>query len=277
MVADSPGQGEQLLLRRQDQRRKQRYQTLLGVLAIRFRGINPRALLDWLYPKFRWLFSPLCVAASLLLALAAVLLVAVEFQTFLARLPDFRTILAASNLPWLLVALAVTKILHELGHALACRHFGGDCHEIGVMLLVFTPCLYCNVSDSWMLPSKWQRMAIAAAGMYVELILATVCTFLWWFSEPGIFNSLCLNTMLVCSIGTVLLNGNPLLRYDGYFILADLIDVPNLSASATAAVERLAAQFAWAWTWATSGRRPAADRVGWWSMRSRRPFIVGSW
>ena len=144
------------------------------------------------------------------------------------RLPEFRTILSAANLPWLVLAIALTKILHELGHALACRRSGSDCHEMGVMLLVFTPCLYCNVSDSWMLASKWQRMAIAAAGIYVEGILAASCTFLWWFSVPGIFNSLCMNTILVCSVGTLLLNGNPLLRFDGYYILSDWLEVPNL-------------------------------------------------
>ena len=151
--------------------------------------------------------------------------------------------MAASNWPWLFLVLAATKVLHELGHALACRHFGGECHEIGVMLLVFVPCLYCNVSDSWMLPNKWRRIAVAAAGMYVELVLASIATLLWWFSAPGLFNAICLNTMLVCSLGTLLFNGNPLLRYDGYYILSDLIDVPNLGAESTAAVRRLAGRW----------------------------------
>ncbi len=243
LLAESPGQGEQLLIHGQAQRRRRRYQALLGVLAIRFRGINPRGLLDWLYPKCRLLFSPAFVVGCLVLAAAAALLVTVQFEAFRSRLPDFRSIVSASNLPWLLLVVAATKILHELGHGLACRHFGGDCHEIGVMLLVFTPCLYCNVSDSWMLPNKWQRIAIAAAGIYVELILASVCTFLWWFSQPGLLNSLCLNTVLICSLGTLLLNGNPLLRYDGYFILSDLIEVPNLAAESVAAVRRVFARW----------------------------------
>src|SRR5262249_36200893 len=157
----------------------------------------------FLAPRFGWIFSLIAVLGVALLAVAASLLVIAEFDAFRARLPEMRAILSAGNLPLLAVAIAGTKILHELGHALAWRRFGGDCHEMGVMLLVFTPCLYCNVSDSWMLPSKWQRIAIAAAGMYVELFLAAACTLLWWFSAPGIFNSLCLNTMLVCSVGTV--------------------------------------------------------------------------
>jgi putative peptide zinc metalloprotease protein len=243
VLAASPGQGEQLLLRQGETRRRQRFAALAGVLAIRFRGVNPRPLLDWLYPKCRFVFSPLFVGCALALAVAALVLVVVEFDTVAARLPDLRAIVGASNLPWLIVVLAATKILHELGHALACRHFGGDCHEIGVMLLVFTPCLYCNVSDSWMLENKWRRIAIAAAGIYVELILASICAFLWWFSQPGLFNSLALNVVLICSLGTLLFNGNPLLRYDGYFILSDLIEVPNLKPQSTAVVRRILARW----------------------------------
>ena len=82
---------------------------------------------------------------------------------------------------------------------------------MGVMFLVLTPCLYCNVSDSWMLPNKWHRAWIGAAGMYVEIVIASICTFLWWFSEPGLLHQLCLSTMFVCSVSTVMFNANPLL------------------------------------------------------------------
>ena len=239
LLAETTGQGEQLLLRHDDQRRQKRYESLLSALAIRFRGVNPRLLLDWLDPLGRRLFSRAVASVVVLLAIAAVVLVTVEFEAFRARLPDARAIVAAENLPWLFLTLAVTKILHELGHALACRRFGGECHEIGVMLLIFTPCLYCNVSDSWMLPNKWHRIAISAAGMYVELLVAAVCTFLWWFSQPGLFNSICLNVVIICSVATIVFNGNPLLRYDGYFILSDLVDVPNLKAQSVEAVKRV--------------------------------------
>ena len=91
------------------------------------------------------------------------------------------------------------------------------------------PCLYCDVSDSWLLKSRWRRIAIAAGGMIVELSLAATCTWLWWFSLPGFFNSLCFHVMVVCSVSTLLFNGNPLLKYDGYYIFSDLIAVPNLA------------------------------------------------
>ena len=183
------------------------------------------------------------MAGCLLLALAAATLAAVQFDVLRSRLPDFGAFFNARNVVWLVVTLALAKVLHELGHALTCKHFGGECHELGIMLLVFTPCLYCNVSDSWMLSSKWSRIAISAAGMCVEIVLASICTFLWWFSEPGLLNTLCLNMMFVCSVSTILFNGNPLLRYDGYFILSDLVEVPNLGQQSRVLVSRALSRF----------------------------------
>lgn len=110
---------------------------------------------------------------------------------------------------------------------------------MGLMLFVFTPTLYCNVSDAWMLPEKRARLAISAAGVIVELVLAAFCTALWWFSVPGAFNLFCLNLMVVCSVQTLLFNANPLLRYDGYFFLADLVEIPNLKDQAILALRQL--------------------------------------
>src|SRR4029079_11133257 len=95
-----------------------------------------------------------------------------------------------------------------------------------------------NVSDSWMLPNKWHRAFIGAAGMYVELVIASTCTFFWWFTEPGLLNNLCLSTMCVCSVSTVMFNANPLLRYDGYYILSDVTEIPNLRQKATSILAR---------------------------------------
>jgi len=238
VLADSPGQGHQMLLRHHQRRRRERLQWLGSVLAIRFRGIDPEPLLERLYPKVRWLFSPPAVAAAVLLVLAAVALAAVQYGVFQSRLPDLRAFLSVGNVVWLAASLAAAKVLHELGHALACKHFGGECHEMGVMLLVFTPCLWCNVSDAWMLSSKWQRVAISMAGIGVELVLAALCTFVWWFSEPGLLNTLALNMMVICSVNTVLFNGNPLLRYDGYYVLSDVLEVPNLGQQSRALLSR---------------------------------------
>lgn len=238
LLADAPGQGEKFLERHKDKERKKRLGTLANLLAIRFRGIDPDALLAALDRHAGWLFSEGAAAFAAALICSAALLIAAEFETFTARLPSFRTFFGLHNWFWLTITLCVTKIIHEFGHGLACKRFGGECHEMGVMLLVGTPCLYCNVSDSWMIPSKWRRAAVGAAGMYFELILASLATFLWWFSEPGLLNHLALNVMFVCSVSTLLFNANPLMRFDGYYILSDLIEIPNLRQKSQAVIQR---------------------------------------
>ncbi len=238
VVADAPGQADVLLQQRQAAQRRQRLERFGNPLALRFRGLDPEPLLDWLYPQVRWLFSAWAFAVWLLLVVTAAVWVLVQFDTFRARLPEFEAFFRPEHWLWLAAALAGCKILHELGHALACKHYGGHCHEIGLMLLAFTPCLYANVSDAWMLPGKWQRMAVSGAGMMVELGLAAICTFVWWFSGPGMLNAICLKVMFVGSVSTVVFNGNPLLRYDGYYLLADLWEVPNLRQRADAALWR---------------------------------------
>ena len=243
VIAAVSGQGQQLLKRRLQRRRKELLGAVSNVLCIRFKGFDPERVLNWLYPRVRWFFSPVAVVLCVMLALAALALVTVQFDVFRSKLPDFYEFFSVRNAFLLAVVLAVTKILHEFGHGLACKHFGGECHEMGIMILVLTPCLYCNVSDSWLLPNKWHRAAIGAAGMYVEVVLASIATFLWWFTEPGLLNHLCLNVMFIASVSTILFNGNPLLRYDGYFILADILEIPNLRQKATRILSRKMGQW----------------------------------
>lgn len=238
VIAEAPGQGGQLLKRRNQRTTKQRWAKLANLLAIRFHGVDPTRMLSLLLPLARWMFHPLAAIGCLALILAAAVLITVEFHVFHSRLPAFHQFFSLGNSLWLVAAMVFAKILHELGHGLSCRYYGGECHELGLMFLVFTPCLYCNVSDSWLLPNKWHRVIIAAAGMYVELVLAATCTFLWWFSREGLFNHLCLNLMFVCSVSTLLFNANPLLRFDGYYILADLTEIPNLRSKASQVLTR---------------------------------------
>lgn len=244
VVSDAPGQGAKLLQRHAAVQRRTRLSQLANLLSLRFRGIDPDRILSWLDRRVGWFFTPSCFACCLLLAGAALLLIVVQFETFCARLPAFHDFFASKNWIWLALTLSATKVLHEFGHGLSCKRFGGECHEMGVMLLVFTPCLYCNVSDSWMLPSKWRRAAIGAAGMYVEIVLASICTCLWWCTQPGLLNYLCLNVMFVSSVSTLMFNANPLLRYDGYYILSDWLEIPNLRQKASTIWQRKLA----AWT-----------------------------
>jgi putative peptide zinc metalloprotease protein len=239
VLSDAPGQGWALKERRDEKKRQELIGALSNLLAFRFRGFDPERLLNWLYPYVRWFFTPAATWAALILAAAALTLVIVQFDVFQSRLPSFNTFFSAQNWLALAATLTATKILHEFGHGMSCKHFGGECHEMGVMFLVLTPCLYCNVSDSWMLPNRWHRAAIGAAGMYVEVVLASICTFIWWFSEPGPLNYFCLNVMFVSSVSTILFNANPLLRYDGYYILSDILEIPNLRQKSNSILHRM--------------------------------------
>jgi putative peptide zinc metalloprotease protein len=245
LVADGPGYGHALVARGRALTRRHRLSRLANVLVIRFRGVDPDRLLGSMMSWLGWLFSPWAVGAGLLLMVAAITLVVVQFDSLVDRMPETQALLTARNLAWLAVLLAMVKVLHEFGHGLTCKRFGGECRELGAMLLVFTPTLYCNVSDMWMVPDKWKRIAVSAAGMWVEAVIASVCTLLWWFSAPGLFHSLCFNLMFLCGVSTFLFNGNPLLRYDGYFILADWLEIPNLQQQSAAAVRGRLSRWFW--------------------------------
>jgi putative peptide zinc metalloprotease protein len=238
VIAAVGGQGKQLLKRRRERRRKEFLGALSNILCIRFKGFDPERILNWLYPLVSWFYTRTVVTGCILLGLSALVLVTVQFHVFTSRLPAFHEFFSFENALLLSLTLGVTKVLHEFGHGLMCKRFGGECHEMGVMVLVLTPCLYCNVSDSWLLPNKWHRAAIGAGGMYVELVLASLATWTWWFSEPGLLNHLCLNIMFVCSVSTLIFNANPLLRYDGYYILSDITEIPNLRQKSTAVLSR---------------------------------------
>ncbi len=239
LQAVSTGQGPELLKRRRKTRRQKLLSQWGNILALRFRGIDPERILNAMNPFCSWLFTLPALCAVLFCGFLALMSIFVNWELFLTRLPSFSQFFDPVSWGLLAVVLGFTKVIHEFGHGLACKRFGGECHEMGFMLLVLTPCLYCNVSDSWTLANKWHRAAIGAAGIYVELILATIATLIWWHTEPGLLNQLCLQIMTICSVSTVLFNGNPLLRFDGYYILSDVMEVPNLQQKATQSLQNL--------------------------------------
>ncbi len=243
VVSDEPGQGVALRERGRKRRLQQWRASLTNILAFRLKGFDPDRLLTFLDRYTGWFFTWPATLVVLFAAIVAAGLVLSQFETLTNRLPGFHEFFSSSNWFWLAATIALSKILHEFGHGLACKRFGGRCHEMGVMFLVMTPCLYCNVSDAWMLPDKWKRAFIAAAGMYVELVLVVLAVFVWWFSHPGLVNQLALNMIVVTSVSTLLFNANPLLRYDGYYILADLLEIPNLRQKAGSVLTRMLADW----------------------------------
>ena len=119
-------------------------------------------------------------------------------------------------------------MLHETAHGLACKRFGGTVGSAGFTLLFFMPLAYVDVTSSWRFRSKWQRIATAAAGIYAELFVASIATMVWAASSPGTLQTMALNIALTAGVSTLVFNANPLVRFDGYFILSDLLEMPNL-------------------------------------------------
>ncbi len=230
---DSPEQAKVLIRRRRKNRWKKIWQFLANILYIKLPVIDPEKLLTGMYPYFRWLYTPYFVTFSVGMMLAAITLVVSQWSTFSSRLPDFQSFFNWHTIFYFWISLAIIKIIHEFGHGLTAKHFGGEVHEMGMLFLVLTPALYCDVTDSWLLPNKWNRIWISAAGIYVECFLASLATFVWWNTEVGLLNSLSLATMFICSVNTILFNANPLLRYDGYYVMADWLEIPNLRIKST--------------------------------------------
>lgn len=260
VIGSIPGLSRLFARQQQATRKRQRWSWLTGILAIRWKGIDPEPLMKRIEPWTHWLFRPLAIAGFSVLIAFSLVLVTLRWDVLLRRLPDSHALFGMSNLLPLVLVFVVIKVLHELGHVLTCRHFGGECHELGIQVLLFMPLFYGDVTDAWMLSRRWPRIAISMAGIFVELVLAAVATLLWWNSVPGLLNSIFLNVMLVCSVNTLLFNGNPLLRYDGYYATADLLNLPNLASQARQTVMSLC-------EWLLVGisdEEPETDSSRWW-------------
>ncbi|MEO2046094.1 MAG: HlyD family efflux transporter periplasmic adaptor subunit [Pirellulales bacterium] len=234
LLGEEAGHARQLLERGKMRRRQKRLQRASQWLSIRLPGIDVAPLLDWpLMNRWasvgRWRYARGILTAVSLLGLWAMVTLVKHFGVLIQELPSLSMLFEPRYLLPLIGSLAVVKLLHELAHALACKYLGGRPQEIGVMLLAMMPVFYCDVSDVWRFPNKWHRMAVSAAGMGIELILAAVAILVWSVTGPGLLHAWCLNIVIVCSLGTLLVNANPLLRYDGYYLLADWLEIPNLS------------------------------------------------
>ena len=195
-------------------------------LSLRFPLFDPEPLLlrtGWIG---RAMFSMWGGLAWILLLLTTLTQAFLHFKT--AQLPKLEQVSTASNLAYLAVAYVVMKALHELGHGWAIKRWGGEVREFGVMMLVFFPVPYVDASQATFFANKWHRMVVSAAGIMVELAVASGAFLVWLAADPGTVRTLAYNLMMIGGISTLLFNGNPLLRFDGYFVFADFFESPNL-------------------------------------------------
>jgi putative peptide zinc metalloprotease protein len=204
---------------------------VLYPLALRIPFWHPDGFFERTRPFAKWLFGSPGAVLWLLVVLPALLLAAQHWQELGANASD--RVLAADNIVPLALVYLLLKAMHEFGHGFAVKAFGGAVHEFGVMILVFAPLPYVDASAASGFRSKWQRALVGAAGMIVEVFFAALALYVWLAVEPGVVRALAFDAMVVAGVSTVVFNGNPLLRYDGYYILADLLEIPNLAQRAT--------------------------------------------
>ena len=186
---------------------------------------NPNRFFEWLAPLVRWIHAPVVMLlATGLIAYGAYLV----FSDWARFEEASHGIFAPSNWLWLAAGWAALKVIHETSHGIACKKYGGAVREWGLIFILFAPLAYVDVTSSWRFRSPWQRIHVAAAGMYIELIIAAVAAIIWSQASPGILSYVCYNIIIMASLSTIVFNANPLMRFDGYYLLSDLIGVRNL-------------------------------------------------
>ncbi len=220
--------------------RRRRTGQAMNFLFLRIPLIDPDRMLDRLYSVVR----PVMNATLMWPALAGMAICAVAVLWEIHRVGNLAyPVLGATNLLLLSGVFVVVKVIHEVGHGLAAKHRGLEVHEIGVLLIVFWPLFYVETSDAWMVPRRRDRLWINAGGVFIEFLFASGAACVWLLTEPGVVNQIAFNIMLTASVTTVLFNANPLLRYDGYYMLMDYLEIPNLKPKSTQYLGYLAKRY----------------------------------
>ena len=221
------------MFERFERQRKAKFkQNWLNPMSLRLPLFHPDAWFDRQAGLARALFSVPVALLWLALVLPAAVLGAQHWQALTENLSD--RVLSASNLLLLWFVYPVVKAVHEWAHGLAVKARGGTVREIGLLFIIFTPVPYVDASSSYGFASKWARAQVAAAGIMAELALGAVALYVWLAAEPGLLTAIAYNVILIAGVSTLLVNGNPLMRYDGYFIATDLLELPNLAQRAQA-------------------------------------------
>jgi len=226
---------------------------LWNPLFLRFPLGNPDALFRALAPLATPLLHPVGLTLVLLLIVAGFVAILQDLAGFTASLD---AVFSTSNALALFLVFLLLKVIHETGHGIVCRRLGGHVPEIGLFFFFFAPLTYVDATSSWRFPSKWQRMLVSGAGMLAEWMVAAVAALVWANRETGFLHTLSANIVWLAAIVTLLFNANPLMRFDGYFLLTDWLEIPNLYQKATGAGAR------WLDRWCLGIVHP--ERGEWW-------------
>ena len=241
LQCEIPPDADELLRRQERLRSIKMLQVILSPLSVKFPLLDPERFLRATLPFYRPFFSWFGALLWLAVVGGAVVLAGLHWEELTRDITD--RALAPENLAVMWFTFPVLKLFHEFGHACAVKRWGGEVHEMGIMLLVLMPIPYVDASASSAFRSKHQRIVVGAAGMLVESFIAALTLFLWVSMEPGIARSVAYNVLLIAGASTLLFNINPLLRFDGYYMFSDLVEIPNLRVRANRYVTSLAERY----------------------------------
>lgn len=230
--------GANLYEHHQKVRSLKRRSKVLGFLFLQIPLVNPDRFLSRTVDRVSWLFTRTFLAFWITGMAAAGMVIVSRFSD-LAQ--PFNGILAAKNLPFLWVTFVALKIWHEFGHGYACKVFGGHVPEMGTILIAGTPAAYVDASSAWSFPERYKRLVVMCGGMFFESLVFIPCVFVWAFSSSPILQSCAYQLFVMASLVTLLFNANPLMKFDGYFILSELIGIQNLRPKADAQIKRVLA------------------------------------
>jgi putative peptide zinc metalloprotease protein len=205
-------------------------QNLTNPLSFRIPLVDPDAFLDRTLPLVRWLTGWIGLVLWVVVVGAGLVTAGLHWDELSGSVAD--RLLATENLVIMALTYPVLKLLHELGHGWLAKARGAEVRDMGLMILVLFPTPYVDASATNALPSRWQRAAVSAGGVFVETFVAAVAVMVWASVEPGLMRAVAFNLAVIGGLSTVLINGNPLLKFDGYYVFSDLIEVPNLATRA---------------------------------------------
>lgn len=200
------------------------------LLRLRWSVGDPDKLFDRWLPRLRFFFTRTFLVLSVALFAVYLLVLGLKWGEFSQALADLYTLnVGLGSLAVLWLTGTVIIVIHELGHGLTCKYFGGQVHEIGAMLIYFEPAFFCNVNDAWTFPELRARLWVTAAGSWIQLVIASIAAVVWWAATPGTaVSEVAFAAVLIGGITTVFMNANPLIPLDGYYALSDYLEVPNL-------------------------------------------------
>ena len=234
----------------------------MSLLFIRVPLLDPNHFLERWKQVFGWIFSKLGLLLWCILLGFGLYIIIPNFKMLVQQNSD---VLNPENLPFLYLSFIIIKVVHEFCHAFACKTFSkynqnaGEVHKMGIMFLVFVPIPFVDASSAWAFRNKWHRAIVGLSGVMAELAIAAIAAIVWFYTSTGTLHIIAYNIIFVASVSTLLFNGNPLLRFDAYYVLVDITEIPNLGQRSTQFLYYLVKRFVWgvthAWNRLTWGER----------------------